>query len=98
KIWHNYFKHLPKLNRYSLGVKIDDSFLELIEELNDVIYSPREQRSAVIKIVSKKLDLLKLFLKIGWEVELLENKQYAVVSIPLAEIGKRIGGWEKQII
>lgn len=47
--------------------------------------------------MSNKLDLLKLFLQIGWEVKLLDNKKYSAVSIPLTEIGKIIGEWKKQI-
>lgn len=37
-------------------------------------------------------------MQIAWEVKILDNKKYTALSIPLAEIGKIIGGWKKQLI
>lgn len=39
------------------------------------------------------MDSLKFFLKLLWEIKALDNKKYTTLSIPLAEIGKMIGGW-----
>ncbi|MEK9186218.1 MAG: four helix bundle protein [Patescibacteria group bacterium] len=87
---------MPKLSRYSLGNKIDDLFLGFIETVYFALYSSKENRDTSIQRMSKRLDLLKLFLQIGWEVNLLDNKKYSAVSIPLSEVGKIIGEWKKQ--
>ncbi|MDO8467245.1 MAG: four helix bundle protein [bacterium] len=97
KIWSGYFPHLTKLHRYSLGVKIDEKFLDFVDAVYFSIYSSKESRSNSIRIVSQKLDLLKLSLRIAWEIKALDNKKYSVISIPLAEIGKIIGGWKQQL-
>jgi hypothetical protein len=98
-LWHFYFQHFAKISRYSLGIKIDNAFLELIELAYFAVYSPKTNELLIIvEQLSKKLDSLKLFLRIAWEIKLLDNKKYSALSIPLAEIGKIIGGWKKQIV
>ncbi|MEK7134943.1 MAG: four helix bundle protein [Patescibacteria group bacterium] len=44
-----------------------------------------------------KLDLLKFFLQISWEVKVLDNKKFILLSEKLNEIGKMIGGWLRQL-
>src|SRR3989344_1405903 len=95
KLWHGYFDHLPKLSRYAIGNRIDSRFLEFIESVYFGLYSPKENRNLVIEEISRKLDALKLLLRISWEIRILDTKKYSTLSIPLAEIGKIIGGWKK---
>ena len=97
KIWNGYLPHLTKLHRYSLGVKIDEKFLEFIDAVFFSVYSSKESRASSIRIVSQKLDLLKLSLRIAWEIKVFDDKKYSVISIPLAHIGKIIGGWKQQL-
>ena len=33
-----------------------------------------------------------------WELKLLDNKKYISVSAPLIEVGKMLGGWQRQLI
>lgn len=49
----------------------------------------------VLQKANGKLDLLKFFLQISWEIKILDNKKYIVLSEQLNEIGKMIGGWSK---
>jgi len=97
KLWHSFLPHLPRLSRYTLGVKIDGLFTEVAELILKAGYSPREQKFEVIKQVSIKFDLLKFFLQIAWEIKVLDNKKYAQLSGLLAEIGRMLGGWLKDL-
>lgn len=47
---------------------------------------------------STKLDVLKFFLQLSWEIKALDNKKYSVLSQKLNEIGKMLGGWQRQLI
>ena len=47
----------------------------------------------MVQKLSTKIDALKFFLKLLWEIKALENKKYNSISIPLVEIGKMAGGW-----
>jgi len=46
---------------------------------------------------SSKLDTLKFFLQVAWDLKAIDNNKYAALSAPLVEVGKMLGGWRKQI-
>ncbi|MDP2812282.1 MAG: four helix bundle protein [bacterium] len=43
-----------------------------------------------------RLNALKYFLKIAWELKAIDNKKYALLSTAINEVGKMLGGWKKQ--
>ena len=98
KLWHNTLPHIPRLTRYSLGEKINDLFIELSELILTASYTAKEQKWPIIQRASVRLDTLKFFLQIGWELKALDNKKFAELSQPLVEIGKMLGGWQKQAV
>lgn len=60
-------------------------------------YAAGEKKLGHINTAGAKLDLLKFFVQIAWEVKALDHKKFAVLSGPLNEVGKMIGGWQKQL-
>jgi len=80
-----------------LGSKIDSLFLETIEQIIRASYSDKMEKLAFLKAASTKLDLLKFFLQLAWEIKSLDNKKYILLSEKLNEIGKMLGGWIKAI-
>jgi len=40
-----------------------------------------------------KLDTLKILLLILWETRSIDTKKYELLSIPIEEIGRMLGGW-----
>jgi len=56
----------------------------------------REYKKIYLDKASDKLDLLKFLLQIAWETSVLDNKKYISLSQPLVEIGRMLGGWQKQ--
>lgn len=59
-------------------------------------YLAKEQKRIVLQKTANKLDLLKFFTQISWEIKSLDNKKYITLSKSLEEIGKMLGGWQKQ--
>lgn len=96
-VWHANLVHLPRMSRFTLGSKVDRLFLEIIEYLLIAGYAPREKKQAVVAQASAKLDALKFFLNIAWRAQALSNAKYKELSVPIAEIGKMLGGWRKQL-
>lgn len=90
--------HIPKTARYTLGEKIDAVFADTIELVFVASYAPKEQKAQVLGRAIAKLDLLKFFLQLIWEVKGLDNKKYVALSEPLAEIGRMLGGWSRQAV
>lgn len=97
KLWHSFLPHLPRLTRYTLGTKIDALFLEVLEHIIIASYLKRDQKGTIILKASSRLDLLKFFLQLVWEMKVIDTKKYAAVSAPLIEVGKMLGGWQRQI-
>ncbi|MCX6721560.1 MAG: four helix bundle protein, partial [Candidatus Staskawiczbacteria bacterium] len=58
-------------------------------------YSDKVEKLISLKGASVKLDLLKFFLQIAWEIKSLDNKKYVLLSERLDEIGRMLGGWIK---
>ncbi len=96
KIWHDYFIRLEKINRYSIGLKIDNLFIETIGHLFIAAHKNREQKGFYLTQASDSLDMLKFILQIAWEIEILDINKYVALSSHLNEIGKMLGGWQKQ--
>jgi hypothetical protein len=85
------------MSRYTIGTRIDKLFLDITELVIKAIYAPRERKCIFVTEANSTLDVLQLFLKIAWEMKLLENKKYSAISTPLTEVGKMFGGWKKQL-
>ena len=97
KLWHGFLPDLQKDSRYTIGTKIDSLFLETIELIIKASYSDKVEKLIFLKSASVKLDLLKFFLQIAWEIKSLDNKKYILLSERLDEIGKMLGGWIKAL-
>ena len=94
-MWDELKKHFPNSSRYTVGTKIDTFFLDIIEFLVIASYLQKQQKLPYLQKASIKLDLLKFFLQIAWELKALDNKKYITLSGHLNEIGKMLGGWRK---
>jgi len=86
-----------KDSKYTLGSKIDSLFLEVVEEIINASNSDKAEKQIFLRIASTKLDLLKFFLQISWEIKCLDNKKYILLSEKLNEIGRMLGGWIKSL-
>ncbi len=68
-----------------------------MELLFSASYLNKEQKLPYLKKAAIKLGLLKFFLQVSWELKVLNNKNYIILSEKLDEIGKMLGGWTKGI-
>ena len=80
-----------------MGDKIDSLFIETIESVYTAIFLPRDKKYPYIEQAAAKLNLAKFFLEIAWRIKSLDNKKYIILSEPLDEIGKMLGGWLRQL-
>ena len=92
-IWFGYFQKLPKIHRYTLGLRIDNSFVEIIENLSTAGFSKSPQKQDFINLAIRKNDTLKILMMILWETKSIDNKKYILLSKRLDEVGKMLGGW-----
>ncbi|MDP1688725.1 MAG: four helix bundle protein [bacterium] len=98
KLWHEFLPHFPKTARYTLGNKIDTFFVDVAEYIFTASNLSKEHKLPYLEKAARKLDLLKFFLQISWEIKTLDNKKYIILSQSLQEIGRMLGGWIRQVI
>ena len=51
-----------------------------------------------MRFALRKADTTKVLLEVLWETKSLDDKKYIVLSEPLEEIGKMLGGWSVQLM
>lgn len=81
----------PKIKRYTLGQKLDNTTLDIFEILFSVPFS--KDKFSTLQQISIKLDLLKMLLRLSRDSQALNNKTYQGLQSILQEIGKMLGGW-----
>ena len=97
KIYSQYLVTFPKSKKYTLGEKIDQTILTILELILVAGYLPREQKLPNLQKVSIKLDILKILLRLAQETKCLENNKYQQLVSLTIEIGKMLGGWIKLV-
>ncbi len=96
-LWHDHHRTLPKVERHSLGQRIDALFIEAIEMVATAGFLPPQEKMPYVRVAIRKMDTLKILLMILWEMKSLDTQKYAALSVKLDEIGRRLGGWVGQL-
>lgn len=97
KLWTDYHLTIPKIHRYSIGIKIDTLFIDLIESLAVATFLSKEEKLPYIRISIRKLDTLNILILILFETKSIDTKKYITLSEQTNEIGKMLGGWYGQL-
>ena len=96
-IWINIVSHIPKSSRYTIGSRIENKFLDLIETSYGAYFAERDKKVEKITECIFILDILKYLISVTWEAKLFSNKQFEEVGQKLEETGKMHGGWKKNL-
>ena len=81
----------PKTKRYTLGQKIDNVTLDLIELLFSIPQA--NDKLKTLNRISVKLDLLKVLIRLAKDTQAMKNKNYLGLQSNLHEVGKMLAGW-----
>ena len=97
KLFHECLKLFPKHEKYTLGQKINNLILKILESLLKTAYLPKQEKLTPLKESSAEINLLKILVRLANEIKALDNKKYILLQEKLQEIGKMVGGWIKYI-
>lgn len=95
-LWIKLSDNIPKKRQYTLGNKIENKILELLEKSYLAYFSQNNKIEKISECIII-LDLLKFNISLSWEAKLISNKQYEEISMLLNETGKMIGGWKNSL-
>ncbi len=96
-IWMNVLPHIPKGQRYTIGTRIENKFLDLLELSYITYFTEKERKKEKILGCILILDTLKYLIGITWETKLISNKQCAEITEKMDEVGKMFGGWKNSL-
>jgi len=69
--------------------------LELLEKIILASNISKQEKLPVLREASVKVDLLRVFFKLGKDLKIIENIKYIELENSITEIGKMVGGWIK---
>jgi len=95
--WISIVPHIPKGGRYTMGTRIEQRFLHLLELSYAAYFAEKEKKAAKISDCIYNLDILKYLLHVAWEAKFISNVHYEEVAEKLNEAGKMLGGWRKNL-
>ncbi len=85
----------PKTKRYTLGQKLDNTSLDILELIITATYLSRDKKLPILQKAGIKLELLKILIRLSYEIKCIDSKKYQQSSLQIIEIGKMLGGWIK---
>ncbi len=85
----------PKSEKYTLGQTVESSTLKMLEEILLAGSSDTNSKKEKLILASNKLDLIKLLVRLAYDIKAIDQKGYIALQEMLQEIGKMLGGWIK---
>ncbi len=96
--WHDNLINFKRIDRYTIGLKIDDIFTTLLETIFRATFAcDKFEKLSLVSQAIAKCDLLKFFLQIAWQEEIVDHKTYASLVLLLDDVGRMLGGWKKSL-
>ena len=83
----------PKSYRVTLGDRIDNHLLDMIETAVRARYARDKRR--LLQSLNTQVELLRHLTRIAVGLSLLQTRQYEYAAKCTEEIGRQIGGWLK---
>lgn len=92
--WQLYTKHIPKMTRYSLGVKIESLISDVLQMIASAQYNKDTKQLAYIEAAIAKNDVLKCMLYVLLKTAGIEPKHFFELTEKTEEVGKILYGWK----
>lgn len=98
KAWILIERNLPRCERFGIGQRIDFLFIDLLDILQKTSFSPIDLKIPLLNQAQGKIDSLRFFIQLCWEIKLISSKQFTNIGQKVEQIGKMTGGWRKDLI
>jgi len=83
----------PRTVRFSIGSRITDYALEILELIVEAIYT--RERQALLKRMNLLLEKLRVFFYLSQKRMYISISQYQHISQAINDTGVMVGGWGK---
>ena len=95
-VFYKYSQKFPKKDRYTIAQKAESNILETLELLFLANSKTTKSRLLILNKVDVKLKILKVLIRLAYDIKAIDQKTYIRLQAQLQEIGRMLGGWIKQ--
>lgn len=95
KLVHQDTTKFPKTEKHTLAETIKSKTLKLIDGIWEANLLPLPERLLLLEQLQRTLDLVKLFIRLVYDLDIYQLKGYLYREARLQEIGKMLGVWKK---
>ncbi len=92
---HAHQKNIPKLERFTIWKKLQDTSIITIENLIHIGYTEQSKRLEILLNTGIQIDLLRFFIRLSFDTKTINQKTYIKFQSQIDEIGRMLGGWIK---
>jgi len=93
KFLHQYVATFPRSEKYSLGQKIKDTNINFLDQI--IRANNAKNKRLYLEEARQLLEILRIYLRLCYDLKLMGIKRYEIVSQKIDEIGRMLGGWLK---
>lgn len=84
---------LPRQRRFTLGERIENSLIEVLELLVAAAY--RRDKAELLVDANRQLEVLRHLWRLAFELKGISMKSYEYGAGRLNDLGRQIGGWQR---
>lgn len=96
--WHTIMlRHIPKDLRYSLAIRIDGLFAQVLEGISLAQFATVDLRTRYLTEAIGKNDTLKFMLYALNELKGIDESKFISLSVKTEEIGRMLYGWKSSV-
>ena len=95
--FHSYRDAVRKRDRHTIWERSENAILDVIEGILAASEAYRTEKLPILKGVSVKLNLLRVFFRLAKDAKVIDVKKYLVLEGMVDEIGRMLGGWMKSV-
>jgi hypothetical protein len=81
----------PRSRRFTLGVQIENSLLNVLENLVDAAYSQQKQNA--LRQANRQLEINRHLWRLAYELQVIPIKSYEHGIKLMNDVGRQVGGW-----
>lgn len=91
--FHGYRDTVKKRDRHTIWERSENAILDVIEGILAASEAYKMEKLPILKKVSVKLNLLRVFFRLAKDAKVIDLKKYMALEETVDEIGRQLGGW-----